>query len=258
MRRIVACVVSVIEPMPGACLLWLEAGEIASAAKPGQFVMVRCGQDTVLRRPLSVHRVDGDRLALLFAVIGAGTGWLSRRQMGDAVDIFGPLGNGFTLPATLQDILLVAGGIGIAPLAFLAEEAGRQGNKVTLLVGTSSKTSLLSDDIMPFQTNIFITEDGSYGYKGLVTDWLESNHRFIQKPIFACGPLPMYKAMSQMPGLKNKPVQISLEARMGCGLGVCYSCTVKTKAGLKQVCQDGPVFDFHDILWDELNLSAGV
>ncbi|MFC1965094.1 dihydroorotate dehydrogenase electron transfer subunit, partial [Chloroflexota bacterium] len=164
---------------------------------------------------------------------------------------FGPLGNGFTLPTTPQEILLVAGGIGIAPLVFLAKEANQQGNKVTLLLATSSKTSLLPDDILPLQTNIFITEDGSYGHKGLATDWLESPHSFTQKPIFACGPLPMYKTMAQIPGLKDKPVQISLETRMACGLGVCYGCTVKTKNGLKQVCKDGPVFDLDDILWEE-------
>ena len=235
----------------GMIRIWLEAPEIAEAARPGQFVMVRCGEDTLLRRPLSVHQVDGDKIALLFSIAGKGTRWLSQRQTGETIDIFGPMGNGFTLPDTPQDILLVAGGIGIAPLVFLAEKAAEQHHNVTLLLGTASKTNLVPDDIIPIRTNIFVTEDGSSGHRGLVTDWLSSNHSFIQKPIFTCGPLPMYRTMVQMPELKDKHVQVSLEIMMGCGVGVCYGCTIKTRGGLKQVCKDGPVFDFENIIWEE-------
>ena len=98
-----------------------------------------------------------------------------------------------------------------------------------------------------------VTEDGSSGYKGVVTSFVEFYSNLADQ-IFACGPLPMYKTMARMPELKNKPVQVSLEARMGCGLGICYGCTIKTTTGLKQVCRDGPVFDLDDIVWDEISL----
>jgi dihydroorotate dehydrogenase electron transfer subunit len=217
--------------------------------------MVSCGPDTLLRRPISIHQVDDTRLALLFSVIGRGTQWLSERKSGDEVDLLGPLGNGFTLLPESQRILLVAGGMGIAPLAFLANVAIRQRVKTTLLMGASSAAHLLglpTDE--PSSINIMkTTDDGSLGLKGLVTDMLVEQCRIDQADqIFACGPVPMYQTMSQMPELINKPVQVSLEVRMGCGLGICYGCTIKTRQGLKQVCHDGPIFDLNDIFWDEV------
>ncbi len=271
MKQVVAPVISNSEVMPGVYLIWLESPQIASLAQPGQFVMVRCGEGTLLRRPLSVHQVDGGKTALLFAIVGKGTNWLSQRQIGDTVDIFGPLGNGFTLPNTPQEILLVAGGIGIASLRFLAEEANRQGNRVTLFMGVPRRSKLLplpsegplGHELFAAFHNVFrVTEDGSEGYKGMVTDLLVDRLDKVDRlvhikditQVFACGPLPMYKTMARLPFLNNKSVQVSLEVRMGCGHGVCYGCTVKTKNGLKQVCQDGPVFNLEDILWDEVIL----
>ena len=119
MKQTLSSIISSNEVMPGTYLVWLESPDIADAARPGQFVMVRCGEDTLLRRPLSVHRVDGDRLALLFKIVGRGTLWLSQQQVGDNLDIFGPLGNGFRTDSDSKNMLLVAGGIGIAPLRFL-------------------------------------------------------------------------------------------------------------------------------------------
>ncbi|MBI4180382.1 MAG: dihydroorotate dehydrogenase electron transfer subunit [Chloroflexi bacterium] len=257
--------------MPGVHLIWLESPQIASLAQPGQFIMVRCGEDTLLRRPLSFHSVVMGRFAVLFTVIGRGTQWLSQRQTGDILDILGPLGNSFTLPNTPQEILLVAGGIGFAPLRFLAEEANRQGNRVTLFMGVPKRSKLLPSPILedPLGHELFaafhnifrVTEDGSEGYKGMVTDLLVDRLDKVDRlvhikdttQVFACGPLPMYKTMSGLPLLKNKPVQVSLEVRMACGRGFCYGCTIKTKHGLKKVCADGPVFELDDILWDELN-----
>ena len=248
MKQTIARVISSKQVMPGTFLTWLESPEIATSARPGQFVMVLCGEETVLRRPLSVHRVLGDRLALLFAVIGKGTQWLAERETGDGVDVIGPLGKGFTPSPESRNLLLVAGGMGIAPLCFLAEDTVRQGKNIRLLYGTAS------GDRCPVPAGIAevaATEDGSVGYRGLVTD-LIPEHTDWADQVFACGPLPMYKAMAQMPELKNKPVQVSLETRMGCGRGICYACTVKTLNGLKQVCTDGPVFGLDEIVWDEL------
>ena len=250
-------------------IIWLRCPEIAREAKPGQFVMVSCGEECTLPRPFSIHQVNDKGIALLFQVVGKGTAWLSQRQTSDDVDIFGPLGNGFSIYPTSNNLLLVAGGIGIAPLRFLADEAVQQGKQTTLLLGASSAVrllpfpedssnhGLLTDGILPWKINIAkVTDDGSEGYKGLVTDLIVDYIDRVDQ-IFACGPSPMYKTMAQMPELKDKPVQVSLEVGMACGLGVCYGCSIRTKTGLKQVCKDGPVFNLEDILWDEL-LVAGV
>lgn len=253
MKQVMAAVASSTVTMPGACLIWLEASGIASVAKPGQFVMVRCGDDTFLRRPFSIHQVDDKKssLALLFQVVGRGTGWLSKRQPGDSIDILGPLGNGFDIRPASRNLLLVGGGIGTAPLAFLAQEAIRLGLTINMCIGVATATQLAIKDLLPKDIEcITATEDGSFGYCGSVTELVPE---YIDRAdqVFACGPAPMYRAMAEMPQLKGKPVQVSLEVRMGCGFGVCYSCTVKTKQGLKQVCKDGPIFELGDILWDE-------
>ena len=239
--------------MPGVYLLWLESAEIAAEARPGQFVMVSCGEDTLLRRPLSVHQIDNGKLALLFNVVGKGTLWLSQRQAGENIDLFGPLGNGFSLDPSSRNLLLVAGGIGIAPLCFLAEEAVRQNKEVTLIMGACDSDCLYPSRLLPDNVSnpLKTTDDGSEGYRGLVTD-LIADYVDRADEIFACGPLPMYKTMAQMPNLKDKPVRVSLEIMMGCGLGTCYGCTVKTRHGLKQVCKDGPIFELQDILWEDL------
>lgn len=241
--------------MPGVFLVSLEAPEIAAVAQPGQFLMVRCGEDTLLRRPLSIHQASKKtRLAILFKVVGKGTKWLSQCKVGDKLDLLGPLGNGFTIDPNTRNLLLPAGGIGIAPLGFLAQEALRLGHTVRLLLGAPSARQLYPMRYLPTVSELLLaTEDGSTGNKGMITDILPD---FLggAEQIFACGPLGMYRDMvAKHAGLlKDKPVQISLEMRMGCGIGVCYACTVKTRNGLKQVCKDGPIFNLQDIMWEEL------
>ena len=257
MKQALAPVISNSEAMPGTHLIWLESPQIAATARPGQFVMARCGEDTLLRRPLSVHQVDGDKLALLFAIVGRGTQWLSQQQAGDSLDIFGPLGNGFSIYPNSKNLLFVAGGIGIAPIRFLAQEALNQGHSVRLLLGAQTKSQLYPKNLIPSGIELaVITDDGTATRMGRVTTLLPEFTDWADQ-IFACGPVGMYQAMAQMPELRNKPVQVSLEIMMGCGAGVCYGCTIKTKSGLKQVCQEGPVFDLSEldnINWDELIL----
>jgi dihydroorotate dehydrogenase electron transfer subunit len=243
------------EPMAQAHLLWLEAPQIARQAQPGQFVMVRCGEkgEYQLRRPLSIHQREGDKIALLFNVVGGGTEWLSQRQSGDKLDLLGPLGNGFTIQPISQNLLLVAGGMGIAPLVFLANEAVRRRLSVTLLYGTPTAAQLypyIPDGLEV----IYATEDETMGRRGKILAFYPEFFDWADQ-IFACGPLAMYLNMANnypKPQQSGKSTQISLEVRMGCGLGVCYGCTVKTRKGLKQVCKDGPVFELNDILWQEL------
>ena len=253
MNQVTASVISNSEIMPGVYLIWLEAPRIAPTARPGQFVMVGCGEETLLRRPLSIHQIDKNKLALLFSVVGKGTYWLAQRRAGDTVDLLGPMGNGYSIYPDSNNLLLVAGGIGIAPLRFLADEAVKQGRKVTLLMGVSTAAQLYPRNLLPARTELIIaTEDGTTGKKGMITDLLPDFANGAGQ-IFACGPSSMYRTIStlsrQFPDLKS--VQVSLEMRMGCGLGICYGCTLRTKGGLKQVCKDGPVFELNDIIWDD-------
>jgi len=251
LRQAKANIIANSETMPGVHLIRLDCSQI-ERAEPGQFVMVRCGEDTLLRRPFSIHQQDGNKLAVLFNVVGKGTHWLAQRQAGDELDLLGPLGNGFSIHSGAQSLLLVAGGIGIAPLVFLAQQALSQGYSVELLLGATTATQLYPQRLLPPEVKLITaTEDGTSGKKGMITDYLPE---FIggADQAFACGPVSMYQTMAKQKLAKTKPIQISLEIRMGCGLGVCYGCTVKTKNGLKQVCKDGPVFNLDDILWEEL------
>jgi dihydroorotate dehydrogenase electron transfer subunit len=231
----------------------LNCPEMASEVKPGQFVMVVCGEECLLPRPFSIHQVDDNGIALFYAVLedGRGTNWLSQRKAQDSVELLGPLGNGFSINPDSNSLLLVAGGNGIAPLYFLAQEALKKRYSVTLLYGTADKSRC---SIPPQIKLVSATEDGTVGYRGKITDLLPQ-YTGRADQVFVCGSLGMYKEMysKREELLKDKPIQVSLEVRMGCGLGVCYGCTVKTKKGLKQVCKDGPVFALDDIIWDELS-----
>jgi dihydroorotate dehydrogenase electron transfer subunit len=271
-KQSLCTITSNTEVMSGIHLMWIEAPDIAVAAQPGQFITVRCG-DFTLRRPFSIHQVSSPEIALLFKIAGKGTLWLSQRQRGERIDILGPLGKGFSIPLTKsrqsKHLLLVAGGIGIAPLAFLMQHSSSQ-HQITLIHGTSTVTQLY-----PFSSAgkkrsnlshlpngvqfIPVTEDGSMGQKGKATDILPDFLNWADQ-VYACGPVDMYQAMAEMSlrakrsHLKLTECQVSLEVRMGCGFGACYGCTIKTKKGLKQVCRDGPVFELDDIIWQEVNI----
>jgi len=256
MKRISAAIVSNIEVLPGAFLLKIRAPELCATARPGQYVMVRCGDSTEmpLRRPLSIHRVYPDgRIGLLFANVGRGTEWLSQCKTGSSLDMFGPLGNGFSIDPASRQLLLVAGGIGIAPLVYLAEFAQRSDLSVKLVYGCQTECQLFPKKLLPCGVELIAsTEDGSFGIKGMVTEILG---QFVSEAdqIFACGPLAMYKRLSEISSqLGNKPVQVLLEVVMGCGVGACLGCSINTKNGRKLVCKDGPVFDLNDIIWDEI------
>jgi len=276
--------------MPGVYLMWIKAPDIAATAQPGQFITVRCG-DFMLRRPLSIHQIGGpnaigtkqSQVALLFKVGGKGTLWLSQQKKGDRIDILGPLGKGFSIPSAKSGqsmhLLLVAGGIGIAPLAFLMQRASSQ-HQITLIHGASTAAQLYTE---PCQLTAIshqrveyvpVTEDGSIGMKGKATDILPNFLDWADQ-VYACGPIDMYQAMALPLGasplkgerkilagerlvpshdLKLKKCQVSLEVRLGCGFGACYSCTINTRKGLKRVCCDGPVFELGDIIWQEVRI----
>lgn len=251
-----APIVSAEQVMPGVHLLEVRSPAIASSARPGQFAMVSCdsGYGRLLRRPISIHRISGDNAGFLFAVVGNGTEWLSRRQAGENVDILGPMGNGFSIQPRPPKLLLVAGGIGLAPLYFLSQHALKAGCSVKLMIGARTAGLLFPARLLPPGVEVITaTEDGTAGEKGLITSLLP-RYAGESDQILACGPVPMYRAMADRyhADLQGKPVQVSLEVRMGCGLGFCYACTINTRQGLKQVCKDGPVFNLDDVIWDEI------
>ncbi|MCJ7514742.1 MAG: dihydroorotate dehydrogenase electron transfer subunit [Dehalococcoidia bacterium] len=238
-------------------LIRFEAPYFAAEAQPGQFVTISCGRDFILRRPLSIHRVDSqNQLSILFAVVGAGTHWLSQRLKGEKLDLLGPLGNGFSIHPASKKLLLVAGGIGIAPLVFLAQKVLGDGKVVKLLLGARKKDGLYPEELLPKGIETLVTtEDGSHGIKGRITDILPEHVDWADQ-IYACGPLAMYQSIAkQREKWKGKPpVQVSLEVRIGCGIGACFGCSIKTKNGMKQVCRDGPVFNLDEVILEEVRI----
>ena len=233
----------------------LYAPEIAQEAKPGQFVhiKIRDGYDPLLRRPFSIHRCEGEKIEILYKVVGRGTEFLSRKKIGNEIDTLGPLGQGFKISPDLRRIVLVAGGMGIAPLYFLAEKLNRE--DILILLGAESKGKILYlENLKNLNVKVQIaTEDGSQGYKGLLSEFffhlLKEDSQIDL--VCACGPIPMVKKIAQL-SLKYKiPCQVSLEQRMGCGIGVCLGCTIKGESSYLRVCSDGPVFQANQIRWKE-------
>jgi dihydroorotate dehydrogenase electron transfer subunit len=257
LKQVSATIVSNIELMPGHHLIRIEAPAIARESLPGQFITIGCGHDFILRRPLSIHRVDNShQISILFVIVGAGTYWLSQRHKGEKLDLLGPLGNGFSVQPATKKLLLAAGGIGIAPLVFLAQKALEDGRFIKLILGTRTKDGLYPVELLPQGIETLVnTEDGSAGEKGKVTDALPGYVDWADQ-IYACGPLAMYQSIAKQRGKwKSKtPVQVSLEVRIGCGIGACFGCSIKTKNGMKRVCRDGPVFNLGEVILEELRI----
>ena len=221
---------------------------------PGQFVEIRVdgSPSTFLRRPISINFVDRDQneLWLLIAVVGDGTRRLAQLQPGDTLNCLLPLGNGFTMPVSkAEKILLVGGGVGVAPLLYMGAEMARQGIKPTFLLGARTSADLLMLDEYERYGRVYVTtEDGSQGEKGFVT-----NHSLLQKEQFSriatCGPTPMMKAVAAYARKAEVECEVSLENLMACGLGACLCCVEKTTEGNLCVCKDGPVFNIRKLLW---------
>ncbi len=246
-----------IPDMPRAHLICINQPEISREARPGQFVMVDCGPGLLLRRPFSIHQAEPSGFFyLLFIVVHKGTHWLSRQIKGTKVGLLGPLGNGFSINPDSNNLLMVGGGIGISPLAFLAYNALALGKQVTLLVGARDKNQLyLQRFPQGGIKTVITTENGSTGIKGMVTDILLD---YIVKAdqVFTCGPVSMYQSIANLtdPLQQSHKVQVSLETRMGCGIGTCYGCSIKTTKGMKQVCKHGPVFNLSEIKLSEVRI----
>ena len=237
-------------------LLTLRPLEKIKKPKPGSFFMVAVanGLDPLLKRPISIHRwLDGD-IQLLYRVAGKGTDILSRKKPGDILELLGPLGNGFPVNKTFQNIILVAGGLGIAPIFALAESLTKK--KPTLFYGARTEMEVLcADELNAIGIDpVISTDDGSSGKKGNIINILKEhitrNPSFITDHIiFACGPELMLKALSAMAKECKMKGYAALEQNMACGIGTCLGCVVKTTKGYKRVCKEGPVFPIEEIVW---------
>lgn len=222
--------------------------------KPGQFVQVRVDNSatTFLRRPISINFVDitNNQMSLLVQMIGDGTRAMGQYQKGDIVNLLLPLGNTFSQPQSHdKPILLVGGGVGIAPMLFLGAQLSTQGYSIHFLLGARSDKDLLQlDEFAKYGTVYTTTEDGSHGEKGYVTD-----HSALAKSnfshIYTCGPKPMMQAIAKYANENSIECEVSLENMMACGFGACLCCVEKTVRGNICVCTEGPVFNIKDLTW---------
>ncbi len=262
--------------------LTLDAGKIASLAKPGQFLMLSLNSDTLgtlLRRPMSIHSANKNKVDILYEAKGQGTRILSGKESGEYLDVIGPLGSGFEIAKNdAPDAILVAGGVGVAPLLFLAEKLLGRERKILVLIGAKTKGSLLCEkEFKQLGCEVKTsTDDGSKGFRGKVADVLNkvlplaiSDKRLA---IYACGPSPMLKQVSYIASNYRIEAWGSFEEHLACGIGACMGCVIKaqnekatacrTPAGrpgqagktqndfvYKRVCKEGPVFALSQIVW---------
>ena len=265
-------ILSNVEISPGYFRIRLTAPDDTALSSPGQFLMVkvRDGIDPLLRRPFGIFDVgvfDSEYaeneqktcFEIVYKVVGKGTGVLAKLHHGDHLDILGPLGKGFVTDGTAGEKILVGGGVGLAPLYYLARELVKT-SRVHLFAGGRTRDDILC--ITEFERlgveTYTATDDGSLGEQGMVTEVMERHltNSGSAKTIFACGPFPMLKAVAKIAESSMVPCQVSLEAYMACGVGACLGCVIKGKNHTEDipdyrcVCKDGPVFDSRDLLWD--------
>ena len=243
------------------CQLIIAAPEIAQFAQAGQFVNLSVGQqisdDPLLNRPFSIYQVDQKAgvIELLFKVVGRGTEFLAKRSSG-TIEIIGPLGRGFSVPTT-GSALLVAGGIGLAPLKELANQLLKTGLELKLLLGlTEEQDLILASLVKELDPEIIIVKPDKTSYpQGLITDLVkEVLRKNDYDHFYACGPKPMLYALQKLLGQRAKDAQFSLEEQMGCGVGLCFSCVTKvvenkTDWRYERICTCGPVFDGDEVIF---------
>jgi dihydroorotate dehydrogenase electron transfer subunit len=250
----------------------LNCPELTDDVRPGQFLMlkVKPGYEPYLRRPFSFYGIgsfkDQRSFKILYKVIGSGTRLLAEMNHGERVDIIAPLGNGFSFSSDNHEAVMVAGGIGLPPLLYLAEHMGKNrkgGAKTVFLYGGKSKSDMIDiERIRDASSEVRLcTEDGSMGSKMLVTELLDLHLQrrddWSSIRIFSCGPKAMLRVVSSIAQKCDIPCQVSLESYMACGFGVCLGCVVKVmqEGGMdityERVCKEGPVFESKRIIWDE-------
>jgi len=246
---------------PGLWSIWTLSPNIALHAQPGQFVQVRTSDSftPLLRRPLSIARVDGETLELVWRVVGEGTKLLAESPFETPLDLLGPLGNPFTIPFDLYQALLVGGGIGLPPLVFLFEHLQALKIPTTLLLGAKDENAipLSPDDPLLPQVKIILESSNSYRQglvTELVTDFINENsssNSLKKTALYACGPWGMIRALQRLvPQDGFRIAEVSVEQQMGCGIGVCQGCAVRAEGGVtpyRLTCVDGPVFPLFSV-----------
>jgi len=271
------------EILPGQWLQSFHAPALASGTRAGQFVHVRTGDlsGLVLRRPFSINTADpvSGTITIHFRTIGRGTEWFTSLRAGDAVDMLGPLGRPFEVDSRSRHLLLVAGGLGMAGVRYLADEAIRDGRQVTLLFGAASARDVYPSSLLPDEVEYVIaTDDGSVGHRGFVTELVPEYEAWADQA-FACGPAPMLAALARLAAGRRDRLgvarlgrrrgagrtvalgstaarrkaflQVSMEQNMGCAVGACLGCVIMGVGGAPQrVCREGPVFAAEEVAWD--------
>ena len=271
------------EILPGQWLQSFHAPTLATGSRAGQFVHVRTGDlsGLVLRRPFSINTADpvSGTITIHYRTIGRGTEWFTRLRPGDAVDMLGPLGRPFEVDHRSSHLLLVAGGLGMAGVRYLADEAIRDGRQVTLLFGAASARDVYPSSLLPDEVEYVIaTDDGSVGHRGFVTELVPDYEAWADQA-FACGPAPMLAALARLaagrrdrlgvaklgrkrgggkadplgsPAARRKSyLQVSMEQNMGCAVGACLGCVIMGTNGTPQrVCREGPVFAAEEVAWE--------
>jgi dihydroorotate dehydrogenase electron transfer subunit len=283
MRLLAAELVESRQILPGQWIQGYRAPALAAAARAGQFVHVRTGDFSglVLRRPFSVNTADPTTgiVTIHFRVIGKGTDWFTRLRPGDTIDLLGPLGRPFEVDPRSQHLLLIAGGLGMAGVRMLADQAIRDGRAVTLLFGAATAAEVYPSSLLPDEVEYVVaTDDGSLGHHGFVTDLVPEYEAWADQA-FACGPRGMLAALTRQaagrrerlgvaqlgrkrgsgkpepfgsPQSRRKAfLQVSMEQNMGCAVGACLGCVVMGTNGQPQrVCREGPVFAAGEVDWD--------
>jgi dihydroorotate dehydrogenase electron transfer subunit len=271
------------EFLPGQWLQRFRAPWLAAGAQAGQFVHVRTPDYSglVLRRPFSINTYDrhAGEITIHFRITGVGTDWIARTQPGESVEMLGPLGRPFERDPRTRHVLLVAGGLGMAGVRSLADEALAAGCNVTLLFGAASAAQVYPSSLLPDEVEYIVaTDDGSFGHKGFVTELIPQFEAWADQ-CFACGPQPMLSALARLAagrqerlgvarlgarrgkGSRSAPrgsrtarrrawLQVSMEQNMGCAVGACLGCVVMGVDGPQRVCREGPVFASDEINWE--------
>lgn len=234
---------------PYAYALTLEGGALAEGAQCGQFVHIKCGDAQLLRRPISICDVSGTQLRVVFEVRGEGTQWLAQCKAGDTLSVLGPLGHGFA--PTGRKIVVVGGGIGVPPMLYTAKCAGGEVHSVAGF--RSADRAMLLDELEAVcQTVSVASDDGTLGYHGFVDAVLRVKlSEGGYDGVLCCGPKPMLKSVVKVCREYGVSCQVSMEERMGCGVGACLVCAVQMADGtMKHACKDGPVFDAGEVDWN--------
>jgi dihydroorotate dehydrogenase electron transfer subunit len=248
--------------MPGTHVIDLDSAALGKSAQPGQFVHIRCGPSwsPLLRRPKSIFRIRPDGVSIMVRAVGEGSAIIAASPVGAQLDVLGPLGRPFTLDPHSRRLVMVGGGYGVAPLVALATQALGRGCEVVLLVGAATADYIFPADELPAEVEYAVaTMDNSLGHGGYVTELLP---RYLEwsDAIYACGPTPMLEAVARVAGpaafgvagamRSRKTVELAMEQHMGCAMGVCLGCVVKTRHGYQRVCRDGPVFPAEELIWE--------